>query len=200
MVKCKVIITHYKVILKYTRRWSLALKMSTCWGWLKKLNVPSTAPKFYWSILNWFLNNKKIPSIPPIFHNGKVISDFKEKANLFNSFFASQCTPVSNSSVLPDISFHTNARLNSFSITEKDILAIIKSLDPNKSHGWDNISIKMMKMCGESLALPLKMIFEAVFPDDWKKGNIVPVHKKNLKTMLINYCPISLLPIFAKIF
>ena len=60
-------------------------------------------------------------------------------------------------------------------------------------------------MCGESLALPLKMIFEAalndgVFPDDWKKGNIVPVHKKDLKTMLINYRPISLLPIFAKIF
>ena len=73
----------------------------------------------------------------------------------------------------------------SFSVTEKDILAIIKSLDPNKSHGWDNISIKMIKMCGESLVLPLKIIFEAalnddVFPDDWKKGNIVPVYKKDL--------------------
>ena len=65
--------------------------------------------------------------------------------------------------MLPDISFRTNARLNSFSITEKDILA--KSLDPNESHGWDNISIKMTKMCGESLALPLKMIFEAALND-----------------------------------
>ena len=107
--------------------------------------------------------------------------------------------------MLRDINFHTNARLNSFSITEKDILAIINSLDPNKSHGWDNISIKMIKMCGESLALPLKMIFEAAlndgaFPDDWKKVNIVPVYKKNLTAMLINYRPISLLPIFAQIF
>ena len=59
----------------------------------KELNKPSTAPKSYCSSLNWFLNNKKISSIPPIFHSGKVISDFKEKANLFNSFFASQCTP-----------------------------------------------------------------------------------------------------------
>ena len=60
-------------------------------------------------------------------------------------------------------------------------------------------------MCGESLSLPLKMIPEpalsdGVFPDNWKKGNIVPVHKKDLKTMLINYRRISLLPIFAKIF
>ena len=63
----------------------------------------------------------------------------------------------------------------------------------------------MIKVCGESLALPLKMIFEAAlnngaFADDWKKDNIVPVHKKNLKTMLINYRSISLLLIFAKIF
>ena len=63
----------------------------------------------------------------------------------------------------------------------------------------------MITMCGESLALPLKMIFETalndgVFPVDWKKGNIVPVHKKDLKTVLINYRPISSLPIFAKIF
>ena len=33
-----------------------------------------------------------------------------------------------------------------------------------------------------------------------KKGNIVSVHKKDLETMLTNYHPISLLPIFAKIF
>ena len=96
-------------------------------------------------------------------------------------------------------------RLNSCSITEKDILAIIKSLDTNKPNRWDNISIKIIKMCGESLALPLKVIFEAalndgVFPDEWKKGNIVPVHKKDLKNMLINYRPITLLPIFANIF
>ena len=63
----------------------------------------------------------------------------------------------------------------------------------------------MIKIFGESLALPLKMIFEAalndgVFPSDWKKGNIVPVRKKDLKIILINYDPISLLPIFAKIF
>ena len=78
-----------------------------------------------------------------------------------------------------------------------------KSLDSNKSHGCDDISIKMIKMCGKSLTLP--MIFEealndGLFPDDWKKGNIVPVHKTDLKTMLINYCPLSLVIIFAKIF
>ena len=45
---------------------------------------------------------------------------------------------MSNSSVLPGISFHLITHLNSSNITEKDFFAIIKSLDPNKSHGSDN--------------------------------------------------------------
>ena len=66
-----------------------------------------------------------MPSIPPIFHNCKFVSDFKGKASLFNSFFASQCTPVSNSSVLSDISLPMNTRLNSSITTEKDIIITI---------------------------------------------------------------------------
>ena len=136
MIKCKMIITYLlQIHSKKCTEINLGAKNEYMLRMSKKLNDPSTAPKSYWSILNWFLNNKKIPSIPPIFHKDKVISDFKEKASLFNSFFASQCIPVSNSSVLLDINFHTNARLNSFSITKKDIVAIIKSLNPNKSHG-----------------------------------------------------------------
>ena len=32
----------------------------------KKLHNPETASKTYWKILNCFLNNKKIPSLPPL--------------------------------------------------------------------------------------------------------------------------------------
>ena len=52
----------------------------------KKLNDPLTAPKSYWSILIGFSRINKIPGFSPIFHNGKDISDFKEKTNLFNLF------------------------------------------------------------------------------------------------------------------
>ena len=38
-----------------------------------------------------------------------------------------------------------------------------------------------------------------VFPSDWKKGNIVPVRKKNDKWRLRNYQSIFLLPIYSKI-
>ena len=67
-----------------------------------KLNNTKTSSKTYWSILKTFYNGRKIPIIPPILKEGKLESDFKIKANYFNSFFASQCTPLVNNSKLPD--------------------------------------------------------------------------------------------------
>ena len=63
----------------------------------------------------------------------------------------------------------------------------------------------MIKLCGKSITYPLKLIFEAslqegTFPSSWKKANVVPVHKKENKNLLKNYRPISLPPIFGKIF
>ena len=105
---------------------------------------------------------------------------------------------------MPSFSCRTNARITSFDITNEDISLIIKNLDPAKAHGCDNTSIKMIKTCSESLTVPLKKIFEQSlkegrFPAIWKTANVVPVHKKEDKNLLRNYCPISILPIFSKI-
>ena len=63
----------------------------------------------------------------------------------------------------------------------------------------------MIKLCGNSICKPLSIIFkdclsEVKFPHEWKKANVVPVHKKGNKQSLENYRPISLLPICSKIF
>ena len=50
------------------------------------------------------------------------------------------------------------------------------------------------------LNLYLKQLSKKKFPDIWKIANVVPVHKKEEKNLLRNYRPISLLPIFSKIF
>ena len=56
-----------------------------------KLDNRDTAPKTYWSITNRFLNNKKVPSIPAALFEGKLISDFEKKAELFKNDFPLQC-------------------------------------------------------------------------------------------------------------
>ena len=66
------------------------------------------------------------------------------------------------------------------------------------------VSIRMLKLCGESIYKPLNLILKSCletghFPSDWKNVN-VPVFKKSDKQLLKNYRPISLLPITGKIF
>ena len=73
--------------------------------------------------------------------------------------------------------------MSSATFSAEDIGKIIHSLDHNKAHGHDNISIHMLKICGDTICKPLKMIFSQAltsgsFPSGWKKGNIVPIHKK----------------------
>ena len=58
------------------------------------------------------------------------------------------------------------------------MVKIISHLDPNKAHGHDMFSIRMIKLCGNSMYKPLSIIFndclnEGKFPHEWKKANVV---------------------------
>ena len=113
---------------------------------LKKLSDPSTSTKCYWSLLKTLLNDKKISCIPPIFHSNKYIIDFKEKSEIFNAFFAEQCSFIPNKSVLlSQLTLLTENSLSKCSFSKKDIVQIIRNLDSNKAHGHYMISICMLK-------------------------------------------------------
>ena len=171
-----------------------------------KLSDMRLSPKTYWTILKTFYNGKKVPLIPPLLINNQLVSDFKTKANHFNHFFSQQCIPLANNSVIPEYqSYETGERLSSIVIQTDDILKIIRNLNVNKAHGHDEISIRMLKICDSSIVEPLMIIFKnclkfGIFPDSWKKSNIVPIHKKGDKQILNNYRPVSLLPVCGKIF
>ena len=47
-----------------------------------KLINTQKSSKAYWSLLKDFLNNKKIPFFPPLFHKNCFMTDLKEKAEL----------------------------------------------------------------------------------------------------------------------
>ena len=110
--------------------------------------------------------------------------DFKEKAELFTDFFTMQCSLVNNNSELPSVlTKKTRKLLSTVEFPTNDILKIIRNLNPNKVHGHDVISIRMLKICDESICKPLRIIFRSclengTFPSEWKKANVVSVFKK----------------------
>ena len=81
-----------------------------------KFNNPNTSAKTYCSILISLCNDTKVLLITPLLVNNKIASDFTKEANLFNYFFATQCTSLTNNiALLSTISFKSYSRLNSFS-------------------------------------------------------------------------------------
>ena len=172
----------------------------------KKLCSKPIAPKYYCSLLQTMLNDKKVPCIPPIFHDNKFVIDFSEKPDLFNSFFVRQCSIIQNNSVLPSSTIPvTDQYLANIDLTKDDIKRIICKLDPNKAHGHGMISIRMLKLSGDAIIESLFKILknclkQGIFLDDWKKGNIVPIFKKGDKQNIKNYHPVSPLQNSSKIF
>ena len=100
------------------------------------------------------------------------MTDLKEKAELFNYIFVSQCSLLSNNSVLPkDLPQLTNKCLDLIYFSSSEIAKIISRLGPNKAHGHDMLSIRMIKLCGNSICKPLSIIFhdclnEGKFPHE----------------------------------
>ena len=79
----------------------------------------------------------------------------------------------------------------------------------NKAHQWDQLSIRKIKACGNSISFPFKFFFksminESVFPENWKKImlKVMLFHfiKSNKKNFIKNYRPISNIPLFSKVF
>ena len=84
--------------------------------------------KTYWPTVKSFLNNKKIPCIPPLFYQNRYFTKYKDKAELFTNFFANQCSLIKNSSLLPSVLFKRTENVISFIDFGSDgIVKIFKS-------------------------------------------------------------------------
>ena len=129
-----------------------------------------------------------MPCIPPLLHNGKFIMDFTEKTELFNDFFTRQCSLVNNNSKFPSVlTKNTCQSLSTAEFSTWYLKKKIRSLDPNKDHGHDMISIRMLKICDESICRRLGIIFRSCLqngssPQNRKKANVVQKNRKQTRS------------------
>jgi hypothetical protein len=88
--------------------------------------------------------------------------------------------------------------------TEDEVFKIIKNLDIGKANGPDGISNRLIKETSSSIAAPLAKLLNKSFdlakvPSIWKEANLSPIFKKDDKSLVSNYRPISLLNCLGKI-
>ena len=120
---------------------------------------------------------------------------------MFNKFFYDQFSEPSIYNT--DITFESD---NDFDIdfSPSRVRALLAAINTNKACGPDEIPGMVLKMCSDSVALPLSNIYKLVYntgslPLEWKLSNIVPIFKKGDSKEVSNYRPISLLCIASKI-
>ena len=172
-----------------------------------RLQQGSMRNKQWWSTLKAAGGDGRQCSIPVIRDaNGTEHVTSQDKANCFGRFFSAKCSLVDdlNADDLPDFSRRGNSALHRVRFRPATIKRHLRQLDPSKATGPDGIPARVLKHCAKALCLPLSRLFALCFqrgvqPSLWKTANVVPIHKRQSRTAMKNYRPVSLLCIVSKV-
>ena len=188
-------------MIKKCKQQYYSVKFESATGNLKKT----------WALINE-LRGKQSNILPSYFKiDGSLITGDKKIANSFNSYFSSLAENMNKSVVkrankLSNFSeFLLNVEKSSLfleDVAANEILEIITDLSNDKAN---DIPVVVIKHCSSVISPVLARIFnlcikDGLFPDSLKIGKITPVYKKGASDEIVNYRPVSILPIFGKIF
>ena len=198
---------------KYSNKVRELLRKSESMFYKKQLNEHSGNSQALWKTFGKILNNKKSSShvVNKLRINNKEISDNYRIAEEFNKYFCSIGEKLAENFENSNYNYRNYLRNkveNSFffhEITENELSKEISKLDNKKSSGFDEISVKFLKLCKPVVLKPLILIFnksvkDGEYPDELKIAKVIPIFKNGEKALTCNYRPISLLSIINKLF
>ena len=89
--------------------------------------------------------------------------------------------------------------------TKKDFIEAVRKLKNNKATCFDQVSNEMLKNGSEPLAKPLLLIFNTIlkfnlYPNEWKKDILAPLHKSGDKTDVNNFRGLAYSSCLGKLF
>ena len=84
-------------------------------------------------------------------------------------------------------------------LTDNEVKEILRSLKPDKSPGYDNISLNVENDASDIFLTLLKYYFklslqQGIFPENFKFAKVSPTYDKDGEFLLTDYRPISVIP------
>lgn len=167
-----------------------------------------------WGTIKSIINKGKTSSNFPSYFliNNNKISDPKEIAEGFNSFFTGIGPKLSNEiKAKGNHTYQTylhkiiNSKFTFSTVNIEDVTKTIKNLKSKSSSGHDGISTILLKKIAPVISAQLTTIINqslitGIFPNKLKIAKVSPLYKKDDPHLFDNYRPISLLPAISKVF
>ena len=204
---CKMIYTRYKNTL------ISLLRLSKKHYFIRQFEMEKNNIRNTWKVINSVLNNKTTSHvIRNIIHEGRLIDNPIDIANIFNDYFVN-IGPKLASNIIPDTSsshtdylMHPNPNSLFFvPVTESEVSDIVNGLHNKKSSGYDSVNISVVKNSISAICKPLThainlSLISGIVPHQLKTAKVIPVFKSGDSNCVCNYRPISILSCFSKIF
>ena len=170
-----------------------------------KLRDGNISTKQWWSIIKSLTKSHTDNYAIPVMQDadGNQATSSADKANVLNEFFTSQSYLNDGNIPVPEFPNLSSNTLTELHLQTSEVKKVLQKLKPNKSHGPDSISPRVLKECADQLATPLCTLFNlslcnGIFPEHWKKAMVTAIYKKGNKHIPSNYRPISLLSCIGK--
>ena len=195
---------------KYSRLLKKCINKSQYSKNQQRILISRNKCKTVWSIIkNKTGNNIPLTNIEKIESNGKQVEDPQGIADAFNNFFVD--TEKENDTYNNTyVNNRNNNVFNQYTIflnpcTEQEVIKNIQHLKNTRSVGFDDISTHILKKCSHLISPILcylinQSFVQGKFPTSLKQSVVKPLYKKGDKNKLENYRPITLVPIFSKVF
>ena len=200
---------------EYNRYLKTAIKLAKSTHYCNKFEDHKTNPKKTWQIINELRGKSKTTTKDNFVIDGNRVTCRRVIANKFNEYFTSLASNLneqvmSNDSVYisPIASFHdymsksVSSSIYLEDTNPEEIRQIIMDFKNGKA---SDIPIVVLKNTARLISPILSVLYnnhmrEGVFPSIFKTAKVTPIYKKDNRECIENYRPVSILPIFGKIF
>lgn len=201
----------------YRNKYNNILRMAKKQYYDNKFTEYKSNSRMTWKTINEVMNKntcKSKQAISHIKHMNEDINNKNQIADIFNDFFSNIGSSLTSKLTVPAFGSYAEhlqkapRPLHGMAFPDTDqyeIMSACASINISHAQDCDGLSVNDVKPILPYLYIPLSHLFNcmarnSVFPNKLKMARVVPIHKNGLNENVTNYRPISILPVFSKIF